>query len=112
MEKVNEKEREFRFGDSGPKYLHRGPYMEWGIIVLKPGDTLGAHYHEQIEEVFYFVEGTPKMIIDEETCRVTEGDAFRIEAKERHNIINDTPNPIKTIFIKAPYNPKDKVSCE
>jgi len=112
MEKINEKERGFRFGDSGPKYLHRGPYMEWGIIVLKPGETLGPHYHQEIEEVFYFVKGRPKMIVNEESYRVTEGDAYKIEAKEVHNIINDTKEHIKTIFIKAPYKPEDKVSCE
>jgi len=111
MEKINEKEQEFRFGDSGPKYLHRGPYMEWGIIVLKPGERLGAHYHQEIEEVFYFVEGRPKMIINDESYRVTEGDAYKIEAREIHNIINDTKDRIKTIFIKAPYKPEDKVSC-
>ena len=54
MERVNEKEKEFRFGDSGPKYLFRGPKHEWGIVVLKPGQTLGAHYHNEVEETFTF----------------------------------------------------------
>ena len=36
MEKVSEGEREYRHGDSGPKYLFRGPHMEWGVMRLKP----------------------------------------------------------------------------
>jgi len=33
----------------------------------------------------------------------------RIEPGEVHNIINDTPEPLKAVFVKSPYNPTDKV---
>lgn len=111
MEKVNENEKDYRFGDSGPKYLFRGPKIEWGIILLKPQETLGVHFHNETEETFYFIEGEPRMIVNDTSYRVKKGDVFRIEPKEKHDIINDTPDPAKTIFIKAPYNPEDKVSC-
>jgi mannose-6-phosphate isomerase-like protein (cupin superfamily) len=110
MELVNENEKEYRMGDHGPKYLHRGPKIEWGVILLRPGDTLGAHYHREVEEVFYFVSGTPKMIVNEKEYRVKVGDAFRIEPEERHDIINDTKDCTKMVFIKSPYLPEDKVS--
>ncbi len=111
MEKVNEKEKSFRFEDSGPKYLFRGPRYEWGIIVFKPGQTLGKHYHNEVEETFYFLQGKPQMVINETVYRVEPGDAFRIEPKEKHDIINDTQENMQTIFIKCPYLPEDKVSC-
>jgi len=110
MEKVNESQREFRFRDSGPKYLFRGPRHEWGIVLLHPGQELGAHYHNEVEETFYFLEGQPKVVIEGVEYRVKEGDAFRIEPKERHNIINDARSPVRAIFIKCPYIPDDKVS--
>ncbi|MDI6781624.1 MAG: hypothetical protein QME49_05945 [bacterium] len=44
MERVNENEKEYRNGDAGPKYLFRGPRMEWGVLAIKPGETLGKHY--------------------------------------------------------------------
>ena len=109
MERVNENEKEFRFKDSGPKYLFRGPKHEWGIIVFHPGQELGPHYHDEVEETFYFLEGEPKVVVDDVEYRVKVGDAFRIEPKEKHNIINDTPEPLKAVFIKSPYNPTDKV---
>lgn len=111
MEKTNEKEKKFRFEDSGSKYLFRGPRYEWGIIVFKPGQTLGKHYHNEVEETFYFLEGKPQMLIGEKTFRVEPGDAFRIDPKEKHDILNDTQENIRIIFIKCPYLPEDKISC-
>ena len=29
---INENEREYRFGDSGPKYLMKGPRMNFAIV--------------------------------------------------------------------------------
>ena len=41
MERVNANELEFRNGESGPKYLFRGPRVDWGLIRFLPGETLG-----------------------------------------------------------------------
>ena len=112
MEKVNEFEQEYRHGDSGPKYLFRGPNIDWGVLRFQPGQTLGKHCHERVEETFYFTKGAPAMIIDGEEHRVKVGDAFRIEPGEVHDIINDTQEPIDAVFIKSTYDPKDKVDVE
>ena len=112
MEKVNEHECEFRFGDYGPKYLMRGPKFDWGVIVFQPSQELGAHKHEQVEETFYFETGTPLMVVDETEYRVTSGDVFRLEPGEAHNIINDSDQDTRIIFIKCPYLPQDKVAIE
>lgn len=112
MERSIEQEKEFRFGDSGTKYIFQGPRIEWGILVLKPGQTLGAHYHNEVEETFYFQEGNPKMVINDISYQAQQGYAFRIEPKEKHDIINDTQENSRAIFIKYPYIKGDKVSCE
>ena len=52
VDKVNEFELEYRNGDSGPKYLFRGPKIEWGVIAFMPGQSLGKHYHQEVEENF------------------------------------------------------------
>ena len=109
MERVNEKQLSFRHGDSGPKYLFRGPKHEWGVILFHPGQSLGPHKHAEVEETFYFVRGTPKMIVNGQEFRVKVGDAFRLDPSDVHNIINDTSEPVDAVFIKSSYNPKDKV---
>jgi len=112
MQKVNENDKEYRHGDSGPKYLFRGPKIDWGVILLKPGQKLGAHYHNEVQETFFFLEGTPLVVVNDEEIRVKVGDAFMMDCKDRHNIINDTDKDTKMVFIKCPYMPRDKVDCE
>lgn len=38
------------------------------------------------------------------------GDAFRLEPGEKHDILNDSPSPIRALFIKCPYKPEDKIN--
>ena len=108
MQKVNEHNMPFRGGDCGVKYLMRGPNIDWGVILLKPGQAMGQHGHEQVEETFYFMEGAPTLIVDGVEVQTARGDVFRLEPRERHDIRNDTPQPVKLVFIKCPYLPHDK----
>ena len=109
MERVNEHEREYRGGASGVKYLFRGPCIDWGLLRLAAGETLGPHRHDEVEETFYFPSGQPLMIIEGQQYRVRAGDAFRIPPGESHDIINDTGGAVDAVFIKSLYRPKDKV---
>lgn len=111
MIRVNEFELEFRKGDSGPKYLIRGPRIDWGVLVLKPGETLGQHYHNQVQETFFFLEGEPIVKVNGEDIRVKVGDAFMMEEGDKHDIINDTDRNTRMVFIKCPFDPDDKVCC-
>ncbi|MHA1378620.1 MAG: cupin domain-containing protein [Candidatus Helarchaeota archaeon] len=110
MEKKNEKDIPWRNQDSGPKYIFRGPNIDWGLILYKPGQQLGKHYHEETEETFYILEGTPTFVVDDEEFQMDPGDALRIEKKHSHDIINKSTKDCKILFIKYPYLPKDKVN--
>ena len=110
MEHVREPGREYRGGDSGVKYLFRGPHTDWGVILLKPGQRLGGHYHHEVEETFFFLEGRAKIYVDGVEYQATAGDGFRLVAPEKHDIINDSESDVKMVFIKYPYRPKDKVA--
>ena len=39
MIKSNEAQHDYRFGDSGPKYLIRGPMCDMGVVMLQPGQS-------------------------------------------------------------------------
>lgn len=111
MQRVNERECAYRGGASGVKYLLRGPRIDWGVILLLPGEQLGGHYHNEVEETFYVLQGQGRFIVNDEPYAVAEGDVLRMEPTDRHDIVNDSQAPLKMVFIKCPYLPKDKVDC-
>ncbi len=108
MQKVNERECAFRGGDWGVKYFMRGPRIDWGMILLKPGQAMGEHGHREVEETFYFLDGAPTLVVNGREIQTTHGDVFRLEPPERHDIRNKTAATVKVIFIKTPYLPDDK----
>ena len=89
----------------------RGPSIDWGIILLKPGEWMAdkAHGHNIIDETFYFAEGDGIMIVDAKEHPAPQGSVFLIEPKEMHNIRNDANKFLKVIFIKGDYKPEDKI---
>jgi len=110
MEYINERDREFRNKTSGPKYIFRGPKLEWGILVLNPSEKLGHHFHEKVEETFFLEEGEATMIINGKEIQAQRGDAFRLDPGDTHDIENRTKYACRFIFIKCPYIPDDKKS--
>lgn len=109
MKKVNENDFEYRHGDSGPKYLMRGPNIDWGVMVLKPGTKMGAHGHKETEETFYFLKGSGLIRVDDIPHTVMPGDVYYVNPEEKHDIENTGKTDMKVIFIKYPYLPDDKI---
>ena len=92
---VDEKDREYRFGDSGPKYLMKGPRMNFALVQFMPGQDFRAHYHNVMEEDFFILEGE----ID-------------IEPGEVHYCKNNCHQPVKMVSTLAPYEEVDKVEVD
>lgn len=110
---INENDKEYRFGDSGPKYLMRGPNVDFGIVRLKPGEGFPCHYHERIEEDFFVLTGEIEFTINgEKKYILKKGDFIHIEPKESHYLENIGSTAAKAAFVKAPYDPEDKVDVE
>jgi len=111
VKKIHENNFKYRNGDHGVKYLMRGPSIDWGVILLKPGEYMGekSHGHEIVDETFYFVKGDGVMIVDDIEHEAKEGTVVFCEPKEYHNIRNDSDKNIKIVFIKSQYLPDDKI---
>jgi len=112
VQHVNENGMEYRDGASGVKYFFRGPRIDWGVIRFLPGEQLGHHYHERVEETFYFPRSGGTMVVNGERHAIRAGDAFRLEPGDRHNIVNDASQNMDFVFIKSAYDPKDKRNVE
>ena len=49
---VDEKDKEYRFQDHGPKYLMKGPRMNFAIVQFQPGQDFRAHYPDIWKKIF------------------------------------------------------------
>jgi len=106
---VNEDEREYRFGESGPKYLMRGPRMNFALVRIRPGEAFQAHYHQAMEEDFFITEGRVDIVVDGVRHALGVGDLLHVEPTEVHYILNPYDMPAKMASILAPAQPEDKV---
>ncbi|MCI8866564.1 MAG: cupin domain-containing protein [Anaerotignum sp.] len=109
---INENEREYRFGDSGPKYLMKGPRSNFALVRFNPGEDFQAHYHDVMEENFYILEGKVDIVVDGKVNTLSAGDMIHIEPGEVHYVKNAYDAPMKMVSTLAPYQEVDKVNVD
>ena len=109
---VNENEKEYRFGDSGPKYLMKGPRMNFALVQFGPGEDFKAHYHNVMEENFFILEGEIDIVVDGKVNHLKAGDLIHIEPGEVHYCINNSSAKVKMVSTLAPYQEVDKVEVD
>ena len=109
---IDEKDKKYRFGDSGPKYLMKGPRMNFAIVQFQPGQDFKAHFHNVMEEDFYIVEGEIDIIVDGKKNHLAQGQFIHIEPGEVHYCQNPYAAPVKMISTLAPFQTEDKVDVE
>lgn len=109
---VDEKDRKFRFGDSGPKYLMKGPRMNFAIVQFQPGQDFKAHYHNVMEENFYIVEGEIDIVVDGKVNHLVKGQFIHIEPGETHYVINNSSTTVRMISTLAPFQNSDKIEID
>lgn len=103
---------EYRNGDHGPKYLMKGPRMNFAIVQFPPGSDFKAHYHNIMEENFYVMEGEIDIIVDGKTFTLTQGQYIHVEPEESHYLINNSDKTARLIATLAPYQESDKVEVD
>lgn len=109
---IDEKDKEYRFGDSGPKYLMKGPRSNFALVQFQAGQDFKAHYHNIMEENFYIMEGKVDIEVDGVVHTLTTGQMIHIEPTEVHYIINRYNDPVKMVSTLAPFQEVDKVEVD
>lgn len=80
---------------------------------LPAGGRTTPHYHRQVEEIYYLLEGTGLMQIGQETRVVGPGDAIAIPPGEIHQITNTGSETLRFLCCCAPaYEDSDTVLLE
>ncbi len=109
---INENEREYRCGESGPKYLMKGPRMNFALVRFRPGEDFQAHYHNVMEEDFFVLEGKVDVVVDGVKHTISAGDLIHVEPGEVHYVVNSYDQPVKMVSTLAPFQEVDKVNVD
>lgn len=109
---LNQRDREYRFGNSGPKYLMKGPRMNYALVQFQPNEDFQNHYHSIMEENFYILEGKLDIVVDGELYTLEKGDFIHIEPKEHHYVANPYDEPVLMVSTLAPHVEVDKTDIE
>jgi len=110
---VNASSIPYRYDNvSGPKYICRGPNVDFGLVRIMPGEDFSTHHHVEVEEIFYTVAGDCELYIDGELHMLKVGDLVQVPPKSNHYLRNVGKEAWEAVFVKSPYNPKDKVDVD
>ena len=67
---------------------YKGNARLGGTITREPGCSIGAHIHENEEEIFYIIKGTATYDDNGETVILNEGDSCLCLGGQKHSIAN------------------------
>ena len=69
--------------------------------VVPPGSTIGKHFHEGNEELYYIVRGTPLVTVNGEERRLERNDVAVVRSGQWHELHNDTADDVEIFVVQA-----------
>lgn len=91
------------------KVLYTGAHSQLVLMTLNVGEDIGLETHPDNDQFFRFEEGVGKVVINETTYEVVDGDAIIVPAGAEHNVINTGGTPLKLYTIYSPAHHKDGI---
>ncbi|WP_346765974.1 cupin domain-containing protein [Thermococcus sp. 21S7] len=82
------------------------------IVEVKPGQTVGKHYHLRQYELFYIMSGEARLGIGETEYLARPGDIFLVKPKTVHWVVNERDEPFRLFVVKLNYRGDDSVWLE
>lgn len=86
--------------------------IDFGIAFLQPNQQVKKHWHERVEAIFYIIEGTIVLTVNNEEFTLKQGFAAHIHPKEIHSLYNRSAKTVKLVSVKSPSIPSDKIYLE
>ena len=78
--------------------------------LMPPGAQEVRHYHSRAQQFFYILSGQATMELDAETIRLHVGEGVRILPGTRHQIRNESSEPVRFLVISQPPSHGDRVT--
>jgi mannose-6-phosphate isomerase-like protein (cupin superfamily) len=76
---------------------------------MPPGTSEVRHYHQRAQQFFFILSGAASMEIEGETIRLSAGEGVHILPGRRHQIRNDSGDPVRFIVVSQPHSHGDRV---
>jgi len=91
------------------KVLYTGEHSQLVLMTLQPGEEIGLEVHEDTDQFFRFEAGTGKVVVNETTHDVADGDSVIVPAGAQHNVINVSDSETLNLYtIYSPAHHKDQ----
>ncbi len=83
------------------RVLWTGKHTQLVVMTIPPGGEIGEEIHE-VDQILTFVSGVGKAVISGETRAVAQGDLVAVPAGNKHNFLNEGPNPLVLYTVYGP----------
>lgn len=103
IEKLTVENDDFR------RVLYTGHNLQLVLMTLPPGCDIGEEVHPDRDQFFRIEEGCGVITIDGAENRVEDDFAVIVPAGARHNVVNNSDEPLRLYTIYAPPEHKDAV---
>ncbi len=92
-----------RENDDFRRVVYTGPNSQLVLMDLERREEIGEEVHEEVDQIFFVVEGHGAATVDGTVVKVKADDVVFVPRGARHNMINgDTTGPLKLITIYSP----------
>ena len=76
-------------------------------IIVEAKGEIPMHEHNLTDEIFYIIENSAIMIVDDQRFKVKEGDMIYVEKNEKHGFKNESNKELKIIVMKINFQKGD-----
>lgn len=92
------------------KVLYTAKHCQLVLMCLKPLEEIGLETHEGGDQFFRFESGQGRVVIDESTYEVKNGDCIIVPAGSKHNVSNTSDSEdLKLYTLYTPPHHKDQI---
>ncbi len=77
-------------------------------FIVAPGFNTGDHVHSRIEEIFYVVEGTVQIRVDDRLLQANAGDFILVPPGVAHGFSSAGDKPAKMVLVISPAGVHEK----
>lgn len=91
--------------------------MQSDNIIIKeekmpPNTEERLHFHNEVEQVFYIINGKASFLIEEKEYLVSKNEGIKVHSKASHKISNKGSEELHFLVISLPGYPNDRVNVE